>query len=102
MARPKTRHPEARQFNAWLPPEDWATLDAYQAQKGLSNRTAALQLILEGVRSWLRRGPPSDHTKPARSVRPLPVEEDSCPEMDAAEDTYRPGEEFDEHPDHLA
>lgn len=98
MARPKTRHADARRFSIWLAPEDYETLRAYQAVKGLSNRTEAIQAILKGVHSWLAKGQPIKRTKPARSA----AKEENCPEMEAASDTLKPDEEFDEYPDDLA
>ena len=74
MGRPKSRHPEAKQINAWLSPAGFRTLDTWKALRGYRDRTQTLEAILEAVArriekgNWLSGGGPAITTERPRIV----------------------------------
>jgi len=105
MARPKTRHPEAKQLSAWLSPAAFRVLDGWKAAKGYTSRAETLEAILGAVgrkldrERWAKRdegieegrddladdAPDREPGYVPRTASGIEIDPD-CPEMAALED----------------
>ena len=89
MARPKTRHPHAKQLSVWLSPAAFETIERWRQERGYKTRTETLEQILQAVMrrldqaDWVAAGLDPEDDRPRRAPA-TPDPDADCPEVAAA------------------